>query len=252
MNGTIEKEYAPHLKCSRKDIGRYIIFHDNIDWVEKIVKHLSDGQLISHKREYYVYTGWLHDERVTVVSTGMGAPSTALALDELAMIGAEKFFKIGTCGALQDDLNHGDVIIPTGAVRHEGTTKTYVVTDFPAVPSYPLVKKIEKSLSDAHITVKFGIIWSTDGYHSVMAQPDLFEYWSRKGVLGVEMECSSLFVTGYLRGVDAAAVTVVNRSYSQIRGLMEGEGTWYERRDKVEMSVETVVDAVLKVIKEDK
>lgn len=251
MDENTAKEYAPHLKCSRKDIGRYIIFHDNIEWVERVVNQLSSGQLISHKREYYVYTGIVHDKKVTVVSTGMGAPSTALALDELTMIGAEKFFKIGTCGSLQDDLNHGDVIIPVGAVRHEGTTKTYVGSDFPAVPSYTLVRKIEESLNDAQITPRFGIVWSTDGYHSVMAQPDLFEYWSTKGVLGVEMECSSLFVTGYLRKVDVAAVVVVNRSYNQIRELMKGGGNWYNEKDRVDTSVEKVIDVVLRVIRKD-
>ena len=248
MEGNTE-EYAPHLGCYRKDISEFIVFHDDISWVEKIANWLADANQVSHKREYYVYTGILHNKKVTVVSTGMGAPSTALALDELATIGGKKFFKIGTCGALQNDLNHGDVIIPVGAVRHEGTTKTYVTEDFPAVPTYTLVKKLDKALTNAHITTKTGIVWSTDGYHSVMAQPDIFEYWSNKGVLGVEMECSSLFVTGYLRQVDVAAVIVVNRTYSQIRGLMEGEGTWYENRDKVEAVLEKVVSAVFDVIK---
>jgi len=251
MDENTDTEYAPHLKCYHRDIGEYIIFHDNVVWVERIADQLSDVQLVSHKREYFVYTGTLHNKKVTAVSTGMGAPTTAIALDELAMIGARKFFKIGTCGALQEYLNHGDVIIPVGAVRHEGTTKTYIADDFPAVPRYTLVKKIEESLSKAGISPEFGIVWSTDGYHSVMAQPDLFEYWSKAGVLGVEMECSSLFVTGYLRRVDVAAVIVVNRTYNQIRGLMEGEGKWYQKRNIIENSVMKVIDAVFNVIKNE-
>lgn len=187
--------------------------------------------------------------RVTAVSTGMGAPTTAIALDELAMIGAKKFLKIGTCGALQEYLNHGDVIVPVGAVRHEGTTNTYIADDFPAIPSHTLVKKIEESLNNAKIAPEFGIVWSTDEYHSVMAQPDLFEYWSKAGVLGVEMECSSLFVTGCLRRVDAAAVIVINRTYSQIRELIGGEGKWYQKKRIIENSAIKVINAVFDVIK---
>lgn len=251
MDENTDTDYAPHLKCYKKDIGEYVIFHDDVAWVEKIAALLSGVELVSHKREYYVYTGEYNTKKVTAVSTGMGAPTTALALHELAMIGAKKFIKIGTCGALQNDLNHGDIIIPMGAVRHEGTTKTYVVPDFPAVPTYTLVKKIEQTLAPTDSVMRFGIVWSTDGYHSVMAQPDLFEYWSNKGVLGVEMECSSLFVTGYVNNVDTAAIIVVNRSYDQIRGLMEGKRKWYEKKDKVKMSVHRVIDAALHVIGED-
>jgi uridine phosphorylase len=245
------EEFAPHLRCYRKDVGEYVIFHDDIVWVEKIVASLSDATLVSHKRGYYVYTGAFHDKRVTIVSTGMGAPTTALALDELAMIGAKTFFKIGTCGALQDNLSHGDVIIPIGAVRHEGTTKTYIDNNFPAVPTYDLVRRIDRSLRYKEIMAKFGVLWSTDGYHSVMARSDMFEYWSNAGVLGVEMECSSLFVVGYLKKVDVAAVVVVNRSYNQIKGLMKGEGKWYEKKEKVEDAVQKTIDAVLSVIKEE-
>ena len=246
-----KKKYAPHLKCTNEDIGKYVIFHHDIYWVEEITKLLSEVDLISQYGVYFVFTGYLKSKKVTVVSTGMGAPTTAMALDELATLGAKKFFKIGTCGALQDNLQHGDIIIPTGAVRNEGTTKTYIIDDFPAIPTYKSVKKIENSLDSMKIRAKFGVIWSTDGYHSVMSCPDFFEYWRNAGVYGVEMESSAFFTVGYLKRVDVAAVLVVNRSYEQIQDIMKGKGNWSEKENKVNTALKKVIAAVINVFKED-
>jgi uridine phosphorylase len=248
--GAKDIEYAPHLGCNEKDLGDYVIFHDDIYWVEYIASFLKESKLVSQKREFFIHTGYLKDKKVSVVSTGIGAPSTAIALDELSALGIKKFFKIGTCGALANTIQRGDIILPVGAIRNEGTTKTYILDEYPAIPSYKYVKEMEKTLGDLGISPKIGIVWSTDGYHSVMSHPDIFEYWSNAGILGVEMECSAFFTVGNIRKLDVVATLVANRTYNQIKEIMKGNGKWIEEKNKVTSAMKKVVTGVTNLIQE--
>ena len=122
-----------HLQIRPGDVGRYVILPGDPKRCEKIAKHFEDAKLVADSREFVTYTGYLEGENVSVTSTGIGGPSASIAMEELVQCGADTFVRIGICGGMQPEVKSGDVVIATGAVRMEGTTREYAPIEYPAV-----------------------------------------------------------------------------------------------------------------------
>ena len=131
MNGT---GIQYHLHVKKGDVGRYVILPGDPKRVALIAKYLDDAKMIADSREFITYTGTLLGEKVSVTSTGIGGPSAAIAVEELFKVGADTFIRMGTCGGIKLSVMGGDVVIATGAVRAEGTSREYAPIEFPAVP----------------------------------------------------------------------------------------------------------------------
>ena len=127
-----------HLQIRRGDVGRYVILPGDPKRCEKIAKYLDNPVLIADSREYKTYTGYLDGEKVSVTSTGIGGPSASIALEELVQCGADTFVRVGTCGGMDTEVKGGDLVIATGAIRMEGTSKEYAPIEYPAVPNLQL------------------------------------------------------------------------------------------------------------------
>ena len=125
------REY--HIKTGKNEIGKYVILPGDPKRSAKIAAYLDDAKLVADNREFVTYTGYLEGEKVSVTSTGIGGPSAAIALEELVHCGADTFIRVGTCGAMQLDIMGGDIVVATGAVRMEGTSKEYAPIEYPAV-----------------------------------------------------------------------------------------------------------------------
>ena len=127
------KQY--HIGVGKEDVGKYVILPGDPKRCEKIAKYFDNAKLVGDNREFVTYTGYLDGVKVSVTSTGIGGPSASIAMEELVACGADTFVRIGTCGGMQLDIKGGDVVVATGAIRAEGTTKEYAPIEFPAIPT---------------------------------------------------------------------------------------------------------------------
>ena len=114
-----------HIMCRQKDISEIVLLSGDPGRVKYIAdKYLDNPILIAKNREFTTYTGNYESVKITVTSTGIGSPSTAIAVEELINIGAKILIRVGTCGgALKKEIKPGSIIIPTASIREEGTTQ---------------------------------------------------------------------------------------------------------------------------------
>ena len=124
-----------HIQTGAGDVGRYVLLPGDPKRCAKIAKYFDDPKLIADSREYVTYTGFLDGEKVSVTSTGIGGPSASIAMEELHNCGADTFIRVGTCGGMQLPVKSGDIVIASGAIRMEGTSKEYAPIEFPAARS---------------------------------------------------------------------------------------------------------------------
>lgn len=208
-----EKQF--HIPLSRGEVGKYCILPGDPGRCEKIAAFLENPSRLVQNREYNVYQGTLCGEHVTVCSTGIGGPSTAIAVEELTACGAEILIRVGTCGGIALPVKSGDVVIASGAVRQDGTSHEYAPPEFPAVPSPKVMLALMRAADGLGYASHTGVVQSKDsfyGQHSPARMPtsaallEKWEAWKRLGVLASEMEASTLFTVGAALGVQTGAV----------------------------------------------
>lgn len=199
-----------HIHCKPGDIGRYVFLPGDPGRCEAIAALFDDPIHIGMNREYNIYTGYLMGEKVSVCSTGIGGPSAAIAMEELAALGADTFIRIGTCGGIDLDVMPGDVVVATGAIRYEHTSLEYAPLEFPAVPDFEVALALKSAADSLGFRVHMGVVQCKDsfyGQHSPDKSPvsyDLlqkWESWKRLGVKASEMESAALFVVASALGV---------------------------------------------------
>ncbi len=202
-----------HIQVAQGEVGRYVILPGDPKRCEKIAKYFDDPVLVADNREYITYTGTLEGVKVSVTSTGIGGPSASIAMEELYRCGADTFIRIGTCGGMQTEVKSGDVVVATGAIRMEGTSREYAPMEFPAV-------------ADLTIT---GVVQCKDafyGQHEPETKPvsyelmNKWEAWKRMGCLASEMESAALFiVASHLRVRAGSCFLVVANQEREKLGL---------------------------------
>lgn len=206
----IEHEKQFHIQCGPGDVGRYCILPGDPGRCAKIARYFDDPVKVIVNREYETWTGTLLGEKVTVTSTGIGGPSAAIAMEELAAIGADTFLRVGTCGGIQMNVVTGDVVIASGAVRMEGTSREYAPIEFPAVADFEVTSALVKSAAEQGKNYHVGVVQCKDsfyGQHSPSRMPvsyqleQKWEAWKRLGVLASEMESAALFTVAAALGV---------------------------------------------------
>lgn len=199
-----------HIGCALGDVGRYCILPGDPGRCEAIAAYFESPVHVKQNREYNTYTGTLMGERVSVVSTGIGGPSAAIAMEELCAIGADTFIRVGTCGGIRLDVQSGDLVIATGAVRQEGTSREYAPLEFPAVPDYTVLTALVDAARKLGGSFHTGVVQCKDsfyGQHSPDRMPVSYELlskweaWKRLGVLASEMESAALFTVAAALGV---------------------------------------------------
>ena len=158
---------------------------------------------MGQNREYVIYTGTLLGEKVSVCSTGIGGPSAAIAMEELTAIGADTFIRVGTCGGIDVNVQSGDIVVATGAIRFEGTSREYAPIEFPAVSDFGIAAALADAARAMGKTCHTGVVQCKDsfyGQHSPARMPvsyellNKWEAWKRLGVKASEMESAALFV----------------------------------------------------------
>lgn len=203
-----------HLKATTSDIGAYVFLCGDPGRVAAISKYFDEQREVSTARGYVIHSGKLAGERVSVVASGIGSPSTAIAVEELIALGAKTFLRVGTCGSLQEYVKIGETVISTGAVREEGTTRQYIAVEYPAVASWEVVQSLVQSCRAAKTKFHIGLTHCKDAFYSELpeytADPEGTERrwngWTRGNVLCTEMEASTIYVIASMRKCKAGAI----------------------------------------------
>ena len=211
-----------HLKIKKGDVGRYVLLCGDPGRCEKIAAYLDSPVFVGANREYTIYTGELEGEKVSVCSTGIGGPSSAIAMEELVHCGADTFIRVGTSGGMDPEVLSGDVVIATGAIRMEGTSREYAPIEFPAVADFQVVKALvcaaEEAAEQTGQRFHVGVLQCKDsfyGQHSPETMPVSYELtnkwnaWLRCGALASEMESAALFIVGAVRRVRVGSIMAV-------------------------------------------
>lgn len=173
--------------------------------LDRIAPFLTDVRELAYNREYRSIAGKYHGLPVLALSTGIGGASTAIAVEELHNIGVTHMIRIGSCGSLQPEVEMGDLVIVSGAVRDEGASKTYIDPIFPAVPNAELMIDCIEAAKAHGIRHHVGIARSHDSFYTDR-EAEIDAYWSKRCVLGCDMETAALFTIGMLRGVRTASI----------------------------------------------
>ena len=253
----MEKELMHHIMCGAGDVGRYVILPGDPGRVEKIAAYLDGASHVVTYREFNTWTGRLGGVEVSVCSTGIGGPSASIAMEELVRCGADTFIRVGTCGGIDPSLLPGDLIIPTGAIRKEGTTCEYVPIEYPAVPDYGLVNALASAAKKLGKRCHLGVVECKDSYygqHSPESMPNgdelmrKWKAWKMAGALGSEMESAALFIVAGIRRVRCASVLLLcrNREREALLGQTVPETTF-----ETAPAIETTIEALRAVIEAD-
>ncbi|MBI9045360.1 MAG: nucleoside phosphorylase [Anaerolineaceae bacterium] len=199
----LNEELQYHIQMKTGDVGRYVLLPGDPGRCEKIASYFDNPELVAHNREHKTYTGTLLGEKVSVVSTGMGCPSTAIAVEELIKIGADTFIRVGTSGAMQPDINTGDVAVVSAAIRDEGTTLHYLPIEFPAIADVDVVLALSEGARRAGIPSRVGVTQSKDSFYGEVEPDrmpmadmlkDRWKAWVGGGAICSEMEASAIFI----------------------------------------------------------
>ena len=250
----LEKEF--HIRCVKGDVGRYVILVGDPGRCEAVAGLFENAEQVAYNREFNIYTGYLDGEKVSVCSTGIGGPSTAIAVEELYHVGADTFIRCGTCGGIDVNVQSGDVVIATGAIRYEHTSMEYAPIEYPAVADYEIVNCLKEAADEAGKTAHVGVVQCKDsfyGQHSPDSMPvagellNKWEAWKRLGVKASEMESAALFVIADARGCRAGSCFHV--IWNQER---EKAGMDQKMSEDTSAAVRIAVEGMRKIIKRDR
>jgi uridine phosphorylase len=245
-----------HIHCKPGDVGSYCFLPGDPGRCEAIASYFDDPVHIGMNREYNIYTGTLCGEKVSVCSTGIGGPSAAIAMEELAAIGAHTFLRIGTCGGIDMEVCPGDVVVATGAIRYEHASMEYAPIEFPAVPDFEVTAALKAASEALGYNTHVGVVQCKDsfyGQHSPERSPvyyDLlqkWESWKRLGVKASEMESAALFVVA--NALHVRCSTCLHVIWNQER---EQAGLFMPMSEDTSGAIKVTIEALKKLILADR
>jgi len=248
------KQY--HTGVGAGDIGKYVIMPGDPKRCAKIAGHFENARLVADVREFVTYTGTLDGVPVSVTSTGIGGPSASIAIDELSKCGAHTFIRIGTCGGMQENVLGGDVVIATGAVRMEGTSREFAPIEYPAVPDFNVTTALVQAADELKVPHHTGVVQCKDsffGQHEPEIMPVSYELenkwqaWLRMGCLASEMESAALFIAGAFLKVRVGSCFLVIANQERAKKGLENKQV-----HDTEIAVKVAVEALRKLIQKDK
>ncbi|QQK07254.1 nucleoside phosphorylase [Miniphocaeibacter halophilus] len=245
-----------HIGIKKGEVGKYVFLPGSPERTEKIAKYFDNAKEIAFNREYRTFIGTLDGELVAVTSTGIGGPSAAIAIEELSAIGVDTMIRIGTCASMSPKVKKGDIVVPSGAVKMEGTSSHYLPVEFPAVPNFEILKILTNSLDSQKIKYHTDVSITKDSFYS-QTNPErspvsntLIRKWDeyiRGGATTTSMECSILFAVGAALGIRTASMLVSATNAKSFEGQEPGDS--YDLEDYV---IRAGIEGMRQIIKSDK
>ncbi len=250
----MQPEY--HIALTKENAAKYAILPGDPARTEQIAAYFDSASEIAFNREFRTFRGALDGEPVLAVSTGIGGPSAAICVEELAHIGVDTFIRVGTCGGMQPEVLPGDLVIATGAIRMEGTSRELMPIEFPAVPDLDVTNALKNACDELGYPSHTGIVQAKDSFYGQhdpdsmgvsYELKDKWNAWIRGGCLASEMESAAIFVLASLRGLRAGAVfhCVWNQE-------LAGTGMPQSRNTDTDAAVKASVQALRLLIAKDK
>ncbi len=246
-----------HISLSKENGAKYAIIPGDPGRVEKIASYLDNTKQVAFNREYNTYEGYLDGEKVLVVSTGIGGPSTAICVEELAKIGVDTFIRVGTCGGMQMNVDPGDVVIASGAIRMEGTSREYLPIEFPAVADFDVTSALKRAAKKLSFKHHVGVVQAKDSFYS-QHSPDTmgvsdelnskWKAWIKGGCLASEMESAALYIVSAVRGLRSGSVFHCVWNQEQAGCGMPQDN----HISDTTCAIKTAIEALRILIKEDK
>lgn len=245
-----------HLNIRKGDVGRYVILPGDPKRCEKIAAFFDEPRLIADSREYVTYTGYLDGEMVSVTSTGIGGPSASIAVEELARCGADTMIRVGTCGGMDLEVKGGDLVIATGAIRMEGTSKEYAPIEYPAVSDLFVTNALVEAANQCGYTSHTGVVQCKDafyGQHEPGTKPvsyelmNKWEAWLRMGCKASEMESAALFIAASYLRIRAGSVFLTVGNQEREKAGLENPIV-----HDTEAAIATAVGAIRLLIRKEK
>jgi uridine phosphorylase len=254
----MSKQY--HVQCQSGDVAPYVLLPGDPGRVEVVASFWDKAEKIAQNREYVTYTGTYQGVPISCTSTGIGSPSTAIAMEELARVGARTFIRIGTCGTFQDHIKIGDIAIFDSAMRYEGASDLYAPPEYPAAAHHEVVQACIEAGQALNYKTHVGTTRSADSFYARHSQPgssfndywqsdwrDHFEDLQRLNIIAAEMEASIIFVLARAWGLRAGGVSVVIDNVLHVTeedGHFDPEAGFSHTRENIEklaqMGSETV------------
>lgn len=213
----IDPSFQYHVHLKPGDVGRYVLLPGDPGRVPLIASFFDEAKEVAFNREYRTFTGTVGGIKISATSTGIGCPSTAIAVEELIKCGADTFIRIGTAGSLQKHVGLGDLTITTGAVREEGTSRQYVPLSYPAVSDLDVTVALRDACRKLGFKHHVGISHCKDAFF-IEDSPDLpledennakWKAWYRSNVLSTAMEAAALFVVSSIKRVRAGEILAI-------------------------------------------
>ncbi|NBH78085.1 uridine phosphorylase [Clostridiaceae bacterium] len=247
------KQY--HIQVGRGDVGRYAILPGDPKRCAKIAQYLDGAELVADSREFITYTGMLDGVKVSVTSTGIGGPSAAIAMEELARSGVDTFIRVGTCGGMQLDVKSGDLVIASGSIRMEGTSREYAPIEFPAVSDVHITAALMDAAQSLGVPYHVGVVQSKDsfyGQHSPEEKPVSYDLlnkwaaWKRLGCLASEMESAALCIVAASLGVRAGSCFLVMANQEREEAGLDNPVV-----HDTDMAIRTAVEAIRRLIADE-
>lgn len=247
------KQY--HIQVGRGDVGRYAILPGDPKRCAKIAQYLDGAELVADSREFITYTGTLDGVKVSVTSTGIGGPSAAIAMEELARSGVDTFIRVGTCGGMQLDVKSGDLVIASGSIRMEGTSREYAPIEFPAVSDVHITAALMDAAQSLGVPYHVGVVQSKDsfyGQHSPEEKPVSYDLlnkwaaWKRLGCLASEMESAALCIVAASLGVRAGSCFLVMANQEREEAGLDNPVV-----HDTDMAIRTAVEAIRRLIADE-
>ena len=257
---THNPELQYHIQMKQGDVGRYVFLPGDPGRCEKIANYFDDPQLVAYNREYKTYTGTLLGEKVSVTSTGIGCPSTAIAVEELIAIGADTFIRIGTSGGMQPNIKTGDVAIVNSAIRDEGTTSHYMPIEFPAIADVDVVVALREAAINIGMPYHVGPTQSKDSFFGE-TEPDRmpvntrlnrrWKSWIAGGAICSEMEAATIFVLSSIYRKRAGGVMIM-ASLEEVKNLTEEEIQEMRALFDVDRAIRVAIEGAKLLIEKDR
>lgn len=210
----------PHLGTTDGEVAPTVLLSGSPERVELMAAMLDGAERVGHKRGYQVLTGTYRGVPVSVATSGVGAPSMAIAVEELVACGARQLIRVGSCASISPSVRLGGIAVAHAAVRDEGTSAYYAPVAFPAVASPRIVQALRDAAAAGGVTVTVGVTRTTDAFYEGERKAELIAQWRRLGVLAFEMETSCLFTVAAALGVESGSIVCAGSN------LLTGEATY--------------------------
>ena len=234
-------EPQKHIRCVPGDVARYVLLPGDPARARRIAEQFDDAKLVAENREYVIFNGKTNGVDISVCSTGIGGPSSAIALEELTNVGADTFIRVGSAGGRQPDIPIGTLVVMTASYRGDGTSREYMPEGFPAVADLAVTNALLQAAREFDYPHRYGIGTTRDAFYA--RDKDLNEQLRRGGVVAAEMEAATLFVAGSLRGVRVGCLVATDSNIwlDEQPTLAEKEALYFEGEKK---TIQTALRAV--------